>query len=65
VALPADLAAPLRWGDAVRRGEAPAVVGRVAQDRLLLDLRAVDPDDDDRLTAAVLTAAMLAAAGGA
>jgi L-seryl-tRNA(Ser) seleniumtransferase len=65
VALPADLAAPLRWGDAVRRGEAPAVVGRVAQGLLLLDLRAVDPDDDDRLTAAVLTAAVLAAAGGA
>jgi len=57
VALPADLAPPLRRGDAVRRGEAPAVVGRVAQDRLLLDLRAVDPDDDDRLIAAVLAAA--------
>ena len=39
------------------------MVGRVAQGRLLLDLRAVDPDDDDRLTAAVLTAAGLAAAG--
>ena len=65
VALPADLAAPLRWGGAVRRGEAPAVVGRVAQGLLLLDLRAVDPDDDDRLTAAVLAAAVPAAAGGA
>ena len=65
VALPADLAAPLRWGDAVRRGEAPAVVGRVAQGLLLLDLRAVDPDDDDRLTAAVLAAAVPTAAGGA
>jgi len=60
VALPEELAQPLRWGQAVRSGEAPAVVGRVAQGRLLLDLRSVDPDDDDRLTAAVL-----AAAGGA
>jgi L-seryl-tRNA(Ser) seleniumtransferase len=60
VALPEELAQPLRWGRAVRRGEVPAVVGRVAQGRLLLDLRSVDPADDDRLTAAVL-----AAAGGA
>jgi len=65
VALPADLAMPLRRGGAVRRGEAPAVVGRVAQGRLLLDLRAVDPDDDDRLTAAVLTAAARTPSGGA
>jgi L-seryl-tRNA(Ser) seleniumtransferase len=59
VALPENLAQPLRWGDAVRRGEAPAVVGRVAQGRLLLDLRSVDPDDDDRLVTAVLAAAGL------
>jgi L-seryl-tRNA(Ser) seleniumtransferase len=59
VALPEDLAAPLRWGAAVRRGEVPAVVGRVARGRLLLDLRSVDPGEDDRLVAAVL------AAGGA
>jgi L-seryl-tRNA(Ser) seleniumtransferase len=64
VALPEELAQPLRWGQAVRRGEAPAVVGRVAQGRLLLDLRSVDPDDDDRLTTAVL-AAVLSAEGGA
>lgn len=57
VALPEDLAAPLRWGEAVRRGEVPAVVGRVAQGRLLLDLRSVDPADDDRLAAAVMAAA--------
>jgi L-seryl-tRNA(Ser) seleniumtransferase len=60
VALPENLAQPLRWGDAVRRGEAPAVVGRVAQGRLLLDLRSVDPGDDDRLVTAVLAAAGLA-----
>ena len=63
VALPGELAAPLRWGEAVRRGEVPAVAGRVAHGRLLLDLRSVDPGDDDRLTAAVLAAAR--AGGGA
>ena len=59
VALPEDLAQPLRWGEAVRRGEVPAVVGRVAQGRLLLDLRSVDPGDDGRLVTAVLAAAGL------
>ena len=57
VALPEDLALPLRQGDAVRRGRVPAVAGRVEKGRLLLDLRSVDPDDDDRLVAAVLAAA--------
>jgi L-seryl-tRNA(Ser) seleniumtransferase len=57
VAGPAALAAPLRWGEPVRRGEVPAVVGRVERGRLLLDLRSVDPDDDERLVAAVLAAA--------
>ncbi len=56
VALPETLAAPLRWGEPVRRGEVPAVVGRVERGRLLLDLRSVHPDDDDRLVAAVLLA---------
>jgi L-seryl-tRNA(Ser) seleniumtransferase len=65
VSLPEELAQPLRWGQAVRRGDAPAVVGRVAQGRLLLDLRTVDPDDDDRLTAAVLAAAGESRSGGA
>jgi L-seryl-tRNA(Ser) seleniumtransferase len=46
VALPADLAAPLRTG-------AAPVVGRVVQGRLLLDLIALDPADDARLVAAV------------
>jgi len=57
VALPEELAAVLRSGAAVRHGEVPAVVGRVERGRLLLDLRSVDPDDDERLTAAVLAAA--------
>ncbi|HLZ38666.1 MAG TPA: L-seryl-tRNA(Sec) selenium transferase, partial [Mycobacteriales bacterium] len=46
VALPAAYAVPLRTRD-------PAVVGRVERDRLLLDLRAVPPDQDPVLLAAV------------
>ena len=57
VSLPAEMAAPLRAGDAVRTGEMPAVVGRVDDGRLLLDLRAVLPADDELLTAAVIAAA--------
>jgi L-seryl-tRNA(Ser) seleniumtransferase len=57
VSLPAELAVPLRAGEAVRRGSMPAVVGRVADSRLLLDLRAVDPADDKLLHAAVIAAA--------
>jgi L-seryl-tRNA(Ser) seleniumtransferase len=57
VALPEDLAVPLRAGTPVRRGDVPAVAGRVERGRLLLDLRSVAPDDDDRLIAAVLAAA--------
>ncbi len=52
VALPADFAERLRSGR-------PAVVGRVEHDRCLLDLRCV-PESDD----ALVTAAVLAAAGG-
>jgi L-seryl-tRNA(Ser) seleniumtransferase len=62
VSLPEHLAAALRSGTAVRRGLAPAVVGRIEAGRLLLDLRAVAPADDDRLAAAVLAAT--AALGG-
>jgi L-seryl-tRNA(Ser) seleniumtransferase len=54
--LPA-LAAPLRAGQAVRRGDTPAVVGRVTSGRLLLDLRAVPGDDDDLVCQAVIAAA--------
>ena len=37
---------------AIRNGE-PAVVGRVKQDRLLLDLRTVAPKEDQRLVLAL------------
>jgi L-seryl-tRNA(Ser) seleniumtransferase len=57
VSLPDSLAAPLRSGEPVRRGAMPAVVGRVADGRLLLDLRGVAPADDAALCAAVLAAA--------
>lgn len=50
VALPSALARPLRTGT-------PAVVGHVADGRLLLDLIAVEPDLDDVLTGCVLRAA--------
>jgi L-seryl-tRNA(Ser) seleniumtransferase len=56
ISLPAALAGPLRWSEPVRRGEVPAVVGRIEHGRLLLDLRSVDPADDDRLAAAIRTA---------
>jgi L-seryl-tRNA(Ser) seleniumtransferase len=57
LSLPADLAPALRAGPPVRRGEVAAVVGRVEDGRLLLDLRAVPPEDDERLAAAVIAAA--------
>ncbi|HTP16602.1 MAG TPA: L-seryl-tRNA(Sec) selenium transferase [Streptosporangiaceae bacterium] len=56
VSLPADLAEALRTGAQVRRGTMPAVVGRIDDGRLLLDLRAVPRADDAALTAAVLAA---------
>jgi L-seryl-tRNA(Ser) seleniumtransferase len=65
LSLPEPLAAELRSGAAVRRGDAPAVVGRIDGGRLLLDLRAVAPADDERLSAAVLAAAAVLTAGAA
>jgi len=56
VSLPAMLADALRAGAAVRRGAVPAVVGRIEDGRLLLDLRAVAPVDDELLVAAVAAA---------
>ena len=47
VALPETFAAALRAGD-------PAVLGRLDRGRCLLDLRALPPDADDTLAAAVL-----------
>ncbi|EHR51426.1 seryl-tRNA(Sec) selenium transferase [Saccharomonospora marina XMU15] len=46
VSVPAEHAARLRRGQ-------PPVVGRVEKGRCLLDLRTVDPDDDERLLEAV------------
>jgi L-seryl-tRNA(Ser) seleniumtransferase len=57
LSLPERLAPALRAGAAVRRGAVPAVVGRIEGGRLLLDLRTVQPADDERLAAAVLAAA--------
>ena len=57
IALDENLALPLRHGPAVRRGEVPAVAGRLEKGRLLLDLRSVDPADDGTLVAAILAAA--------
>ena len=42
---------------AVLRAGPPPVVGRIADDRLLLDLRTVDPEEDDNLAAAIAHAA--------
>ena len=42
---------------AVRRGELPAVVGRLEAGRLLLDLRSVPPELDELLVAAIRAAA--------
>jgi L-seryl-tRNA(Ser) seleniumtransferase len=56
VSLPEAMAAPLRSGEHVRAGQHPAVAGRVSDGRLLVDLFAIEPDDDDALAAAVLAA---------
>ena len=57
VSLPEALAGPLRCGPPVARGDFPAVAGRLEAGRLLLDLRSVAPEDDERLVDAVVTAA--------
>ena len=65
VSVPDALTGPLRTGPAVRQGRVPAVIGRVEDGRLLLDLRAVAPADDETLTRAVVMAAAVAAEPGA
>lgn len=50
ISLPADYAAPLRTGT-------QPVLGRIERDRCLLDLRAVDPSQDEMLVSAILAAA--------
>jgi len=50
---------------AILRGGDPAVIGRVAEDAVLLDLRTVEPDDDPRLVDALRAAlAAVPASGG-
>jgi len=61
VSLPAALAAGARDGESVRSGDFPAVIGRTEGGRLLLDLKAVRPDEDDILASAVIAAARPAA----
>jgi L-seryl-tRNA(Ser) seleniumtransferase len=56
ISLPESLAVPLRCGPQVSRGEFPAVVGRLEDGRLLLDLRSVSPDDDPALVGAIRAA---------
>lgn len=51
VSLPVDYAAELRAGE-------PPVLGRVERDRCLLDLRALEVDDDEALYLAVMAAAV-------
>jgi L-seryl-tRNA(Ser) seleniumtransferase len=56
VTLPsAAIALPERYAAALRTGD-PAVLGRIEHGRCLLDLRAVPPEADDALVAAVLAA---------
>jgi L-seryl-tRNA(Ser) seleniumtransferase len=62
VSVPDALTGLLRTGPAVRQGRVPAVIGRVEGGRLLLDLRAVVPADDETLTRAVVTAAAVTTA---
>ena len=57
VSVPEDMAASLRAGEPVRRGLVPAVVARTGGGRLLLDLRAILPQDDELLSEAVVAAA--------
>jgi L-seryl-tRNA(Ser) seleniumtransferase len=57
VSVPEPLAVALRTGPGVRAGRHPAVIGRLTEGRLLLDLYAIDPGDDEALADAVLAAA--------
>jgi len=61
VSLPERLAVPLRSSAAVHNGAHPAVIGRAEGGRLLLDLRAVPPRDDEVLASAVIAAASITA----
>jgi L-seryl-tRNA(Ser) seleniumtransferase len=57
VSLPDEFAPRLRAGHQARRGGLPAVLGRIENGRLLLDLKAVPPGADEQIVAAVIAAA--------
>jgi len=50
------LSVPTAYATLLRQGH-PPVVGRVSAGRCLLDLRTVDPREDDDLRTAILSAA--------
>jgi len=56
-----SVCASLRSSTAVHNGAHPAVIGRAEGGRLLLDLRAVPPTDDEALASAVIAAAAITA----
>ncbi|WP_282006905.1 L-seryl-tRNA(Sec) selenium transferase [Propioniciclava sinopodophylli] len=60
VALPTEAAHPDRVAASLRTGD-PPVVARVEGGTCLVDLRCIDPADDDRVAAAVLAALVSAA----
>ena len=57
VSLPAEFGPRLRAAAALRRTGRRPVIGRIEDGRLLLDLCAVPPGDDEQLAAAVIAAA--------
>jgi L-seryl-tRNA(Ser) seleniumtransferase len=57
VSLPTEFAARLRAAAGVRRTGRPAIIGRIENGRLLLDLSAVPAGDDEQIAAAVIAAA--------
>lgn len=63
VSVPESLAPALRTGPGVRAGRHPAVIGRLTEGRLLLDLYAIGPAEDEALAEAVLAAPVLAVDG--
>jgi L-seryl-tRNA(Ser) seleniumtransferase len=54
-AIAIDTRAPQRLLARLRAG-VPAVIGRVVDDRVLLDLRTVEPADDERLARSIIAA---------
>jgi L-seryl-tRNA(Ser) seleniumtransferase len=53
--LSVDVPRPQRLLDRLRAGS-PPVIGRIVDDAVVLDLRTVEPDDDERLADAILAA---------